>query len=80
MIRPLAIVLTSAIVGAALAGPAATAHADAEECVSYAMSEADAGILLADLACAAVTFLDCYRIFRIEYGPQLWAITACELR
>ncbi|MBP2476820.1 hypothetical protein JOF53_005692 [Crossiella equi] len=56
------------------------AAADPEDCIRHALTEADAGILAADLACNAPTFLACYRGFRAEYGPQLWAIRACELR
>lgn len=80
MLKSVATVIAAAILGATAAAPAAIAREDVEECVSYAMSEADAGILLANLACSAATFLDCYRLFRNEYGPQMWALVACDLR
>ncbi|WHT18271.1 hypothetical protein N8J89_35025 [Crossiella sp. CA-258035] len=80
MRKPVATVIIAAALGAALAGPAAAAPADAEECVAYAVAEEDAGYLLADLACSAATLMQCYRLFRAEYGPQLWALTACSMR
>ncbi|MGW0516322.1 hypothetical protein [Crossiella sp. NPDC003009] len=80
MRKPVATVIIAAVLGAALASPAAAVPADAEECVAYAVSEADAGFLLADLACSAATLMECYQLFRAEYGPQLWALTACAMR
>ncbi|GAA1030219.1 MULTISPECIES: hypothetical protein [Amycolatopsis] len=61
--------------------PSASATAQSvPDCVQYAADEGDASIDIAFQACTQGSLLDCYRVFRDEYGRQLWALESCKLR
>ncbi|MFE0019441.1 hypothetical protein [Amycolatopsis sp. NPDC059021] len=71
------------LAGALAAAPAATAAItprSVPDCVNYAVDEGEADVDIAFQACTQSSLLDCYRIFRDEYGRQEWALEACKQR
>lgn len=67
----------------ALVPMAPSASADTRsvpDCVEYAVDEGGASVDIAFAACTEGSLLDCYRLFRSEYGRQAWALEACKLR
>ncbi|MFD2469287.1 hypothetical protein [Amycolatopsis silviterrae] len=75
-----------ALAGMTAAAPVATAATvpaaphSVLGCVEYAVTEGEADLDIAFPACSQGSLLDCYRIFRDEYGRQAWALEACKLR
>ncbi|WP_406633787.1 hypothetical protein [Amycolatopsis sp. WGS_07] len=75
-----------ALAGLMAAAPVATAASvpvaprSVPDCVEYAVAEGEADLDIAFPACTQGSLLDCYRIFRDEYGRQAWALEACKLR
>ncbi|GAA2781340.1 hypothetical protein [Saccharopolyspora taberi] len=79
MIKSVSRVLVSAAVLLAPLAVAPTAQADVDDCVAHAVVNGG-NEHLAAYACHEETLTGCYRIFRDNYGPQQWALEACQRR
>ncbi|MEU3624909.1 hypothetical protein BS329_01645 [Amycolatopsis coloradensis] len=75
---PAFVLAAGAMVPMALSASADT-HS-VQDCVFHAAYEGTADPDIAVDACRQDSLLDCYRIFREEYGRQQWALEACKLR